>query len=373
MIPTWFLVAFWMDGVGLGQAPTILPRHHEVERLNVKLHGKLVDFTHNHGHDRRIWSAALGQRRDLYVYLPPGFDAKKKYPLAIFLHGAAQDENFFLQTQVERFDKAMSEGLVPPVIVAAPDGSIMGRASMIQPSTFFCNSRAGNFEDYLMDDVWQFLMTNFPILPDRDAHALVGASMGGSAAFALAMKHRDRIKVAIGFHPLLNLRYVDGNGKYRTHFDPENTELRSDFHGWEPLGRRRFVTLRFNDLFAPLFGKGPEAVFGLSRINPLEIMERIDLKPGELDLYAAYGGKDEFNVAAQVESFLWRAKERGIQVTVDYHPDGKHDLATGKRMSPSALRWIADRVPEPRMSQWRQQTNGQFVPALPVKLRKADE
>src|SRR5262249_29700850 len=160
------------------------------------------------------------------------FDPQKKYPLAIFLHGAAQDENFFLQTQVERFDKAIAEGKIPPVIVAAPDGSMTGRASALRPATFWTNSRAGNFEDYVMQDVWSFLMQNFSILQDRDAHALVGASMGGSATFALAIKHRDRVKVAIGFHPLLNLRYVDCHGHYRTPFDPECWDMRSKFRGW---------------------------------------------------------------------------------------------------------------------------------------------
>src|SRR5207302_237069 len=105
----------------------------------------------------------LQQRRDLYVYLPPGFDPCKHYPLAIFLHGAAQDEEFFLQTQVEQFDRAIAEGRLQPVIIAAPDGSMHGRATLHHPATFWANSRAGNFEDYLMGDVWNFLLKAFPI------------------------------------------------------------------------------------------------------------------------------------------------------------------------------------------------------------------
>jgi enterochelin esterase-like enzyme len=96
MEPFWWVVALWVDGIGLGQAPPALLGQHQIERVNRQLHGRLLDFTHNHGADHRIWSPALGQRRALYVYLPPGYDPAHKYPLAIFLHGAAQDEQFFL-------------------------------------------------------------------------------------------------------------------------------------------------------------------------------------------------------------------------------------------------------------------------------------
>src|SRR5262245_57635207 len=68
----------------------------ELNRVNRCLAGQILDFTHNHGRDNRIWSNALCAKRDMYVYVPPNFDRAKKYPLAIFLHGATQDEQFFL-------------------------------------------------------------------------------------------------------------------------------------------------------------------------------------------------------------------------------------------------------------------------------------
>lgn len=344
MEPLWWMVALWVDGIGLGQAPHVIMGRHQFDRVNQALHGQVIDFTHNHGADRRIWSPALGQRRDLYVYLPPGFDPCKRYALAIILHGAAQDEQFFLQSQVHHFDRAIAAGIMPPVIIAAPDGSIHGRATLYDPTSFWANSRAGCFEDYVMTDVWNFLMETFPIRPEREAHAIVGCSAGGTGAMALAIKHRDRVKVAMGFMPLVNLRYVDCHGHYRRPFDPSCVGMRERMHGMEALGRHRFFVLRFGDLFRPLFGRGDEALAGMSRINPLELMEATCLRPGELDLYIAYGGCDEFNVAAQVDSFLYCAHARGIDVTVDYDPHGRHDLATGKRQLPQALRWAADRV-----------------------------
>src|SRR5579859_7484884 len=140
MEPLWWMVALWVDGIGLGQAPPAFLGRHQFERVNRVLCGQLIDFTHNHGADRRIWSPALCEHRDLYVYLPPGFDPSKKYPLAIFLHGAIQDEKFFLQAPVQAFDDAIAKGLLPPVIIAVPDGSLRGRATLHKPAMFWTNS-----------------------------------------------------------------------------------------------------------------------------------------------------------------------------------------------------------------------------------------
>lgn len=340
-----WVVSFWVDGIGFGQAPKPVLGPHQVERVERKLHGQLLDFTRRHGSDRRIWSPALKQYRDLFVYLPPGFDPCKKYPLAIFLHGAAQDEQFFLQVQIERFDQAMAQGLLPPVIIAAPDGSVTGRVTLTKPATFWANSRAGNFEDFVMIDVWNFMFEHFPIRPERQAHALMGVSMGGCAAVGLGIKHRDRVKNIIAFMPPLNLRYVDCHGKYHAPFDPNCFAFRERVRHCEILGRRRFFFLTFKGVFGPLYGRGSGMIDGMASISPLELMEACDLKPGELDIYVAYGCKDEFNVAAQVESFLFFARQRGIDVTVEVDPNGKHNLATGLRLLPGALQWAAQRVP----------------------------
>ena len=56
-----------------------------------RLKGRLVDNTGNHGKDHRIWSRSLHQWRDLYVYLPPGYDPCERYPIVIYLHPFAYE------------------------------------------------------------------------------------------------------------------------------------------------------------------------------------------------------------------------------------------------------------------------------------------
>jgi hypothetical protein len=58
-------------------------------------------------------------------------------------------------------------------------------------------------------------------------------------------------------------------------------------------------------------------------------------------MYVAYGGKDQFNIDAQVESFLYVAGQRGLPISVAYDPKGKHDLKTALEFFPGLVGWLA--------------------------------
>jgi S-formylglutathione hydrolase FrmB len=318
----------------------------DLRLINRRLQGQVIDYTHNHGADHRIWSPALGQRRDLYVYLPPGFDPGQRYPVVLFLHAFIRDEQFFLHSFAERFDRAIVAGKLPPMIVAAPDGSIQGRPTLLQGASFFLNSNAGNFEDFLVHDVWRFLIERYPLRPEREAHVLFGCSMGGGAAFNLAIKHQDQFRIAVGISPPLNVRWVDCHDRYWTPFDLCCWSWRSQLRPHEMIGRYAGGLIRvplklFSD---PLYGRGKDAVPRLSWENPAELLERFDVREGQLAMYVAYGGKDQLNIMAQVESFLALAHQRGLSVAVDYDPQGKHNIAAAVQAFPSIIEWLRPRL-----------------------------
>jgi S-formylglutathione hydrolase FrmB len=336
--------------VGVAHASAhIIPHPLQLERLNRRIAGQVLDFTRNHGHDRRIWSEALKEKREMYVYLPPKYDPNKRYPIIFWLHGFTQDEHAFIDEVVEPLDHAVACGKLPPVIVAAPDGSLSGRPSrtFLSPGSFFVNSKAGNFEDYLMKDVWNFMMEHFLIRPEREAHMMAGVSMGGGAAYHAAIKYRDRVGIVAAFMPPLNTRWVDCNGRYLAKFDPDCWGWRTDVsRGREVVGRfYGIVTIRLKRVFDPLYDRSdPNVIQQISEENPIEMLVRYDVKPGELEMCVAYGSKDQFNIGAQVESFLYVAKERGLDVQVCHDPNGKHDFPTALRMFPCVLKWLAPRL-----------------------------
>jgi S-formylglutathione hydrolase FrmB len=303
-----------------------------------------MDHTHNHGQDNRIWSAALYQKRDLYVYVPPGFQTAQPYPIILWLHGFGQDEQSFLTDVAPLIDRAIAEGKLPPVIVAAPDGSLDGEPSLTNTGSFFLNTMAGAFEDYVLQDVWDFVVTHYPILPDRCAHVIAGGSMGGFAAFNLGIKHRECFGVVLGVYPPLNLRWVNDRGRYFGNFNPKKWGWRCTVdQGHEVIARfyGGLVTIRLKQVVDPLFGRGPEAIAAVARENPIEMIDRYRLCEGQLAMYVAYGGKDQFNIDAQVESFLYLARCRGISVAVGYEPHGRHDYATAVKLFPGMIDWLA--------------------------------
>ncbi|HEX3315067.1 MAG TPA: alpha/beta hydrolase-fold protein [Gemmataceae bacterium] len=311
-----------------------------------KIAGQILDFTHNHGSDNRVWSESLCQKRDLYVYLPPCYDPAKKYPVIFLFHGFAQDERMLLLI-ASSIDAKIQDGCLPPTIVVSIDGTISGDLGLFSEESFYVNSKAGRFEDYVMCDVWNWAHANFSIRPEREAHVFAGASMGGGAAFNLGLKHRDRVAVAAGIFPPLNIRWLDCHGNYFGKFDP-------CCWGWrEKVDRRREMVARFalgliripiGRLVTPVFGFDGETVRQMSRENPIEQLDRYGVKDGELAMYVAYAGHDEFNLDAQAESFLYMAKERGIHVDCAFDRWGHHNQRTAFRMLPATLDWIGQQL-----------------------------
>ena len=343
-------------GLILGVGLFVLPSHNAVAIgwrkesaniifINQKLCGQVIDHTANHGKDRRIWSPSLCQRRDLYVYLPPGFDPHQRYPLVVWLHGFAQDEAAFLTEVAPRIDAAMRAGLLPPFIAIAPDGSLEGEPCHAKPGSFFINSKAGKFEDYVMNDVLGFVFANYPIRPERQAHMFVGLSMGGFGAYTQGIKHRDQFGSVVGIYPPLNLRWIDKDGKYfsistptvgwRTQVTSRN-EVIARFYGG-------LITFTIGQMIEPIFGRSEQGLQEVMKHNPIEMIDSYNLKPGELEMYVCYGKHDEFNMGVQIESFLHVAKEHGLAVGVGVDPEGRHDLETAVRLLPGVIEWMRRR------------------------------
>src|ERR1700722_14041318 len=97
-----FMVALMLAAISMvavqAQAPPVSKGRDEFDIIGLgrRIKGRIIDYTQNHGRDHRMWSRSLHQWRDVYVYVPPGYDPHERYPVIFYLHGFAFDERTFL-------------------------------------------------------------------------------------------------------------------------------------------------------------------------------------------------------------------------------------------------------------------------------------
>jgi S-formylglutathione hydrolase FrmB len=323
--------------------PFQLPRFWELDRLNAGIKGHVCDFTHNHGADHRMWSPALGEKRDMYVYLPPGYDGVKQYPLMIWLHGFSQDEKNS-KSLSRKLDAAIVCGKLPPMVIAVPDGTFKGQPTIRNSGSFFLNGVRGRYEDYLIQDVWNFLMCHFAIRPERDAHVLAGASMGGTSVFNLAFKHKDMFGVIVGIMPLLDLLYADCHGNHFAQFDPNCLGRIEHYDPRASAGRVMGINIKYGKAMKPLFGEPACVEKRLPEENPVEMLSIYDIRPEDFKIFIAWTEGDQFNGNNEARSFLYYANQRGIQPDVVTEPTGKHNSRTGMKFFERFVNWLAPLV-----------------------------
>jgi S-formylglutathione hydrolase FrmB len=321
-----------------------------LDRVNCRLAGHVIDYTNNHGCDRRIESSILGMRRDLYVYLPPGYDPGSAYPLILFFHMANVDEHYFIGSELLNIvDNLILRGEFPSAIIACPDGMYGGTNGFRARHSLYINGRGGRFEDHILQEVLPFLFANYSIRPEREAHALLAASAGGYGAMSLAVDHRDFFGAIATLAAPLNLRYSNCDGIYFENFNPATYRWKTRYAPHEVIGISRFGLLRFHAqrFMTPVFGEGEAAVAWITRTNPADKLSSANLQPGQLDIYVNYPGRDNFNFDAQDESFQWLAASRGVDVTLVRDPEATHSLRYLRANLRPAFIWLGQHLLPP--------------------------
>jgi PKD repeat protein len=138
--------------------------------------------------------------RGVRVYLPPGYfeNSFKRYPVIYLLHGFLSDHNTWWEGELgevnidikEILDELISEEVIPPLIVAAPNSK-----NKYFGSKYTNSSTSGQWEDFITQDVVSYIDSHFRTLPDRESRGISGHSMGGKGAFTIAMKHPELFSV----------------------------------------------------------------------------------------------------------------------------------------------------------------------------------
>lgn len=143
--------------------------------------------------DTSFYSQALDTIKMVDVWLPADFyqSTNTDYPVIIYLHGAGGDQNEseqFANTYYTRYyQDTLHADSVSPAIIVSPDGSC-------EPylGSFWVNSDLyGDYEEYVVTDLIDFVQTNFRVMNDKNFRFITGYSMGGFGSTYLAISHPD--------------------------------------------------------------------------------------------------------------------------------------------------------------------------------------
>jgi S-formylglutathione hydrolase FrmB len=135
--------------------------------------------------------------REVLVYTPPGYDeadSTTEYPVLYLLHGYGMNQNLFkaLFSLGEIMDELINTGQIEPMIVVTPDASNkLGGSFYTNSPEFGGQSFAGNFRDYITDEVVPLVDSIFHTVPDREHRGIGGHSMGGYGAVKIGMLRND--------------------------------------------------------------------------------------------------------------------------------------------------------------------------------------
>ena len=149
----------------------------------------------------RFYSEALGGYRSMVVYLPESYQTSGlDYPVIYLLPGGDGGVgSWYLTDFAPVLDDMIADGLIDPMIVVEPDSNRTSppqewiqQGFNDQIFHYHANSELlGNHEDYLVDDLVDWVDWNYRTLADREHRLLIGRSIGGHGAIRLALRHPE--------------------------------------------------------------------------------------------------------------------------------------------------------------------------------------
>ncbi len=218
-----------------------------------------------HGTVREHWyqSKALGVRRGLHVYTPPGYDkSRKDFPVLYLFHGSGDNDATWTalgRAQVI-LDNLLAQKKVVPMIVVMTDG----HAAFSQPSTN-AEARARNtkaFESDLLGDVMPFVEDNYRTINKRESRAIIGLSMGGGQSLSVGLNHLD----AFAWVGAMSASTPDENSVSKALAESDATNKKLKLF-WIAIGKDDFLLKRNQDFDQLLTSKGIKHTYTVTEGN----------------------------------------------------------------------------------------------------------
>jgi enterochelin esterase-like enzyme len=156
-----------------------------------------TDVPHGLVHMHTYESKVVGDKRDFYVYTPPNFQPKKRYPMLVLLHGYSDYADAWTRVGKANLimDNLTAEGKVKPMIVVMPLGygvpmdKIMHQVDR-DPSVWQRN--VAGFQEALLQEVLPMVEKAYKVEMKREKRAIAGLSMGGGESLQTGLNRMDQ-------------------------------------------------------------------------------------------------------------------------------------------------------------------------------------
>ena len=157
--------------LSLLEMPAVFKSSYAVADQNIKK-GKLEKLNFK--------SEKLANERRLWFYTPPGYSAKKKYPLVVFLDGIDYLSHIPAPTIL---DNLIAAGKIPPIVAVFVATPI---EAGIREKEYFANPL---FNDFMTQELLPLIHSKYSVSSKPENTTIVGLSASGLAAGFLALKH----------------------------------------------------------------------------------------------------------------------------------------------------------------------------------------
>jgi enterochelin esterase-like enzyme len=184
---------------------------------------------HGHVEEFEFVSERLGNRRGVYVYLPPGYDADATPFPALYVHDGGEYLNRARLPIV--LDNLIHAGEVAPLIAVMAD-------PVDRMTEYMMNEGYANF---VCSELLPHIDVRFRTLPGAEGRGVMGASLGGLISVYLALERPDLFSrvasqsgaffiaedrvLGMGRHARAAQSFYFDVGKYEQRFIPAHLEL----------------------------------------------------------------------------------------------------------------------------------------------------
>ncbi|MFW9940544.1 MAG: alpha/beta hydrolase [Candidatus Thorarchaeota archaeon] len=337
----------------------------------------LVDTIHAKSLEDNPLNSPLN--RDLHIYLPPDYyeNEDTKFPVIFYLHGYGGNnktwtvtsemssdktidwkgipQNILDQIDIdklatfEKIDDLIRNGNIKSFIFVQPDGSLHVpnifnrkdlRGNITPKGSFYVNSPySGNYMDYIVNDVIEYIDSNYRTLNKKEHRALMGGSMGGYGTLYIALHHPEKFIAISSLSPgnLRDIEILDHKLRiplYTQLFGEKLSNQIGEF-AWKDIidtcdlvfsNENRLIPTVKRSQEGEIIDYNKEARNNWRNYNLISVIEKKPDSLKQLNLQLNCEATDEFGLAEEAQLIHNKLTELGINHDYELYSDPKASL-----------------------------------------------